>query len=85
MTQPSPAASTELADMSKVRAQAVVTDDLYQPFLLLQELEESKQETERVQTELRTVKESFGKAQTTIRAARSRIQNITSEKEQVRG
>ena len=48
-----------------------------------QELDESKQEVERVQTELRAVRESYGKAQNTIRAARSRIQNITAEKEQV--
>jgi len=49
-----------------------------------QELDESKQEVERLQTELQSTKENFSKAQNTIRAARKRIQDITSEREQVR-
>ena len=49
----------------------------------LQELEKSRQEVERVQAELQTTKESFSKAQATIRAARTRIHTITSDKDQV--
>lgn len=52
-------------------------------FHWLQELEKSKQDVERQQAELQNIKESFSKAQLTIRAARSRIHTITSDKEQV--
>lgn len=48
-----------------------------------QEVGRGKQEIEKQQAELQTIRESFGKAQATIRAARSRIQTITLDKEQV--
>ena len=48
-----------------------------------QEVGKGKQEIEKQQAELQTIKESYAKAQATIRAARNRIQTITSDKEQV--
>lgn len=44
--------------------------------MFLQELDEAKQDVERLQAELQASKSNYAKAQNTIRAARTRISQV---------